>query len=705
MTPAKHGVSLTIAHELEQRIRIRSKLFNISGIDPVYVEATVENIPGVTSARVNSGAASIVVCFDGRNQTREAVLCCLLDLPAEVFAGNGERKTLRHPLSLLARGAFVVSLLFLPPIIKVPVALVLSVPVIYEGVATLFRGEIKVEVLDGAAVLFSLAMADYFTAASIVFLLSVGEYLEEMSEDRTTGLLKSLLKPQVENIWIEVDGQELEIPLHQAQIGDRVICGSGELVPLDGTVVSGEGSINTSSITGESVPIHVGPGSEILSGSVVEEGRIVFTAGKVGSETSMARISTFLENSLRYESQSQKRSDELADKLVPVTFGLGLGLLALTRNLQKAAAVLTVDYSCAIKLTNPVAVRVAMYTAANQGVLLKGAQAMDMLARVDTLVFDKTGTLTMGNLQVTDICTLNGYSEDEVLILAASAEEHYSHPIASTVLQAAEDRNLVLAPTSQVDFIVAHGVSAYIDDKNVLVGSRHFVEEDEGVSCAAVSGDVDRLQEQGKSILYVACDGELVGIIGLRDELRPEAGRVLEQLKQTGIERIVILTGDAERTAKALADQLPAVDEVHWELKPEDKAEKVGRLQEEGAKVGFIGDGVNDAPALVSADLGVCLPDGADLAKESAQVILLRDDLECLLHGRLIAQRSQDTIHHAFAGAVGLNSAFLLLAAFGLIQPVTSALLHNFSTLGIVSYAAYRGRRKPESIPEQTHRG
>ena len=473
-----------------------------------------------------------------------------------------------------------------------------------------------------------------------------------------------------------------------------MVCGAGELIPLDGTVVNGEASVNTSSITGESVPVHAEPGTEVLSGSVVEDGRIVFEASHVGSDTSMARISTFLENSLRYESESQKKSDELADKLVPVTFGLGIGLLAVTHDFTKAAAVLTVDYSCAIKLANPVAVRVAMFTAAGEGVLLKGSQAMDGLARVDTLVFDKTGTLTRGQLQVTDLHGYGPYSDEELLILAASAEEHYSHPVAAAVVQAAKERDLHLSSTSQVDFIVAHGVSAYIDNKNVLVGSRHFIEDDEGINCSAVDRLVADLQKDGKSLLYVACEEELAGVIGLRDELRPEANEVLGNLKESGVKKIIILTGDAELTAKALANQLPAVDEVHWELKPEDKARIIGELQEQGHRVGFTGDGVNDAPALVSADVGICLPDGADLAKESAQVILLRDDLYCLLAGRLIALRSQDTIKHSFISAVGLNSAFLLLASFGLIMPVTAALLHNVSTVGILGYAAARGRKQ-----------
>nr|WP_275889043.1 heavy metal translocating P-type ATPase [Desulfobulbus rhabdoformis] len=590
----------------------------------------------------------------------------------------------------------------MPKLFAAPVAVIFALPTLIEGVVTLWKRGVKVEVLDGSAVLFCLIRQDYFTAASIVFLLSTGEYLEAMSESKTNGLLKSLLKPQVEKIWIELDGRELEIPLEEARIGDRVICGAGELIPLDGEVVEGEASVNTSSITGESVPVHVHPGVQVLSGSVVENGRIVFVASHVGGETSMARIATFLEQSLSSQSESQRESDRLADRLVPVTFGLGLGLLAITRDLSKAAAVLTVDYSCVISLANPVTVRVAMFTAAKEGVLLKGAQAMDALSKIDTLIFDKTGTLTRGELVVTDLHGINGYDGETLLQLAAGAEEHYSHPVATSVVNAAQDRGLELPPTSQVDFIVAHGVSAYIHGKNVLVGSRHFIEEDECIPCGAVDEVAEQLQREGKSLLYVACEEHLVGVIGLRDELRTEAETVLGGLKSAGIKKIVILTGDAELTAKAIAAQLPAVDAVHWELKPEGKAAIVGQLQEDGHRVGFIGDGVNDAPALVSADVGICLPQGADLAKESAQVILLREDLECLLTARLVAMRSQQTMHQAFAAAIGLNSSFLFLATLGLVQPVAAALLHNLSTVGILSYAGIRGRAVPSQLPPAT---
>lgn len=696
-TMTKHKI--LIANELDHRIRIKARYLKSKFLDPDYFEAVMETIPGVDQVRPNFKAASVVFIYDGQPQTRSSILNCVSHLPKDVLNGQNDRKTPPSLLSLVGKGTLAVSCLFFPKVAAAPIALILAAPVIMEGMTALWNRTLKVEVLDAAAITFTLIRRDFFATSMIILLLSLGEYLETLSEERTTGLLKSLLKPNKETIWVEIKGQELEIPLNDAQIGDRVVCGPGEMIPLDGEVVSGDALLNQSSVTGESIPVHVSPGSKVISGSVVEEGKVIFKATHVGSETSVARISKFLENSLRYDSESQKKSDELADKLVPVTLGLGLGIYGLTLDAAKAAGVLTVDYSCVIKLSSPVAVRVAMYTAAQNGVLLKGAQAMDALARIDTLVFDKTGTLTKGQLSVTDLVTLNGVGQEELLTLAASAEEHYSHPVADAVVHAAKKRGLKMIASSQVDFIVAHGVSAYINGKNILVGSRHFIEEDEMIDCSGINDAIMSLQNEGKSLLYVACDDDLLGVIGLRDELRPEANQVLNAMKETGIRKIIILTGDSTVTASALAAQLPAVDEVHAELKPEDKAKIVARLKQEGACIGFTGDGVNDAPALISAHVGICLPSGADLAKESAQVILLKENLNCLLIGRQIALRCQETIHQSFVSAVALNSAFLVLASLGLIQALTAALLHNTSTVGILSYAGMREKKSPDPKP------
>ncbi|PIE70009.1 MAG: heavy metal translocating P-type ATPase [Deltaproteobacteria bacterium] len=695
--------SVSVVSDLPNRVRLKGGFLRDPNLDPDYLEASMETIPGVEGARLNGRAASIAIRYDGRTETRGAILESIQDLPLDMFQGRNDRKPPPSLLGLSVKGVMSLSCFFLPSPFAAPLALALSAPVILDGLISLWNRRLEVAVLDAAAVSFSLWRRDYFTTATIVTLLALGEYFEKISETKTTGLLKNLLKPQTDTIWIEKDGVEIQIPFEDVGIGDRVVCGPGEMIPLDGRVVEGEAAINQSSVTGESVPVHVKPGDEVISGSVIEEGRIVFEAVHVGSETSVARISKFLEDALRHESDSQKKSDELADKLVPLTFGLGVGLFALTRNLEKSAAALTVDYSCVIKLSSPVAVRVSMYTAALQGVLLKGAQAMDSLARVDTLVFDKTGTLTRGELEVTDIFSARDLDADQLLVLAASAEEHYAHPVAAAVVGAARTKGLALSPTTQVDFIVAHGVSAYIDDLNVLVGSRHFIEDDEGVDCSGADAAALAFQKEGKSLLYVARDGKLEGVLGLRDELRPEAPAVLAGLKAAGIKKIIILTGDTERTASALAASLPDVDAVYADLRPEDKADIVNRLKDEGCVLGFTGDGVNDAPALVSAHVGICLPSGADLAKESAQVILLKEDLNTLLTARLIALRCQETIMHSFVSAVSLNTAFLLLATFGRLRPVGAAILHNVSTVGIIGYAGLREKQRIEDNAAKKH--
>lgn len=513
---------------------------------------------------------------------------------------------------------------------------------------------------------------------------------------KSDDLLKNLLKPQVEMVSVERDAREIRIEFSELTVGDLVICGSGELVPVDGVVVDGDAALNQSSITGESLPVHVSEGDEVLSGAVVEDGRIKIAARNVGGETSMARIGRFLENSLRTQSTSQKKSDELADKLVPVTFGLGLALFALTQDVSRAASVLTVDYSCAIKLASPVAVKTGMHTAGHCGVLLKGAQALDNLARIDTIVFDKTGTLTQGDLKVADIKPLNKLDAEELLALAAGAEEHYAHPVARAVVSEAKSQGLTFPPISQVDFIVAHGVSAYVDGERVLVGSRHFLEDDEGVDCSAVRDSGRKLRGQGKSILYVARSGKLLGIIALRDELRPEAAEALGMLKDRGVKKVVMLTGDHKDTAQSIAAEVGCIDEVHWELKPEDKAALIKELQEAGHFLAFAGDGVNDAPALVSAEVGICMPGGADLARESAQVVLLEDDLRILAVARDVAENVQHVLKQTFQAAVGINSAVLLGASLGKLSPVASAFLHNASTIGILGYAAAAGRKKPD---------
>lgn len=684
-----------IVHEVPKRIRLRSKRLFDPSLDLKYLEALVGSLPGVDSVRTNKWGASIVIEYDGNTLNRTRILNLLEHIPMDAYMPGGSGSGEISPITVAGQGATAALTPFMPWKAAAPASWLIGLPTILEGLHTLLYDGVKVEVLDASAVGFSLLRQDYFTANAIVAMLGLGAYLEEWTEKKSDDLLKSLLKPQVEMVSVERDAKEIRIDFSELIVGDLVICGSGELIPVDGVVVDGDAALNQASITGESLPVHVSEGDEVLSGAVVEDGRLKIVANNVGGETSMARIGRFLENSLRTQSASQKKSDELADRLVPVTFGLGLALFALTRDVTRAASVLTVDYSCAIKLASPVAVKSGMHAAGHCGVLLKGAQALDNLARIDTIVFDKTGTLTQGDLKVADVKPLNGLNSEELLALAAGAEEHYAHPVAKAVVSEAKKQDLTFPPISQVDFIVAHGVSAYVDGERVLVGSRHFLEDDEGVDCSEVRDIGRSLRGEGKSILYVARSGKLLGIIALRDELRPEAGEALSMLKERGIKKIVMLTGDHKDTAQSIAAGLGSIDEVHWELKPEEKASLVKELQDAGHFLAFAGDGVNDAPALVSADVGICMPDGADLARESAQVVLLEDDLRVLAVARDVAENIQQVLTRTFQAAVGINSVILLGATMGKLSPVVSAFLHNASTLGILGYAGSAGQKKP----------
>lgn len=679
-----------IAHELPKRIRLKSLILLAPDLDHNYLQASVESLNGVESVRINGPAFSIAVEYDGKSEVRAAILDTLADIPKEAFLEGAEREHDTDMLEVGARTAAAAATPFLPLPVQAATSWMLGLPGIMEGIETLFSRGVKIEVLDGTVKALSLLRGDYFTSNSVGALLSLGEYLEDQSEQKSTDLLKTLLKPQVEKIWVEKDGREIEIDFKDLQVGDIVVCGAGELIPIEGTITEGDGSVNQSSITGESVPVHLQPGDATLSGAVIEEGTLKIRADKVGSETGMARINRYLESSLRSQSKSQMRSAELADKLVPLTFGAGLGVYALTGDMARAASVLTVDYSCAIKLSTPVATRTSMFTASKAGVLLKGGQALDNLASIDTIVFDKTGTLTKGELKVTDLVPMPLYEEEELLSIAASAEEHYGHPVAKAVVTEAKNRNIHLPEVSGVDFIVAHGVSAYVDGKRVLVGSQHFVEEDEHVDCSYMEKKARQLRNAGKNLLFVAMDDELIGIIAMRDELRPEALEALETFKAAGIKRIEILTGDHRSTALALAAQLPPVDAVHWELKPEDKANIVKELKDGGAKVAFAGDGVNDTPALVCADVGICMPSGADLARESAQVVMLNEDMLTLVEAHRIALTNRETLSECLWAAVGINSATLLLAGMGQISTLAAAMTHNLSTVGILGYAAMK---------------
>lgn len=682
------ALEFQVVHSTPGRLRLKGRPFASTSLDQDYVCALVSQVPGVLTVRLNRAARSMVVEHDPEISVKMEILACLESLPLEAYLPDGERDHGPDLLDVGFKAAAALATPLLPMPLKAGLSWFLALPVLGRGMETLLTRGLKVQALDAAVRLFSLLRRDYFVSNTVGAILELAAYLENSSTSRSSELLKNLLRSDVDTVRVERDGHESIIPSGQVQKEDVVVCGAGEMIPVDGEVMEGDALVNTSSITGESVPQHVRVPDQVLAGSLVHEGRLRIRAGAVGPETSMARLSRSLERSLRNRSVGQRRSDALADRLVPFTFGSGLGVYIMTGSASRAASVLTVDYSCAIKMAAPVAVRTAMHAAGKSGVLIKGPQALEALAGIDTMVFDKTGTLTKGTLELREIIPVGGFSEKEVLALAAGAEEHYGHPAARAVVQEARQRGLKLPGMSQVDFVVAHGVSAYVQGKRVLVGSRHFIHEDEGVDCTLLEKEEKDLLDQGKTLLYLALEGRLAGIMALQDVLRPEAAQALRRLKSQGVTRMVMLTGDQARSARAMAARLPELDQVLAGLRPGEKAEIIAKMRAEGRRVAFVGDGVNDSPGLLEADVGISMSLGAQLARDAAQVVLIRDNLQGLVLAHRIAGHTEQVLRNCLWSAVGINSALLALAGAGVLPTLASAALHNASTVGILAYAA-----------------
>lgn len=667
-------------------MRLRSGALGNPALDVLQVESSLEMLDGVISVRINQKANSLVVTFTPESDARDKVLETLTDFTHSIFCVDDEIISPPDLVNVYWSGTTWLLKQFTPPTLKPAFATIGAAPVLMKGFETFVSKGLRVEVLDATVIAILLMRRDFFTVGSLNFLLNLGHYLEESTQYRSDKMLRNLVKPDISEVWILDGSVEKKVEMKDVRIGDFVIVGPGEMIPVDGALYQGEGSINQASITGESLPVCPAINDPIFSGTVVIEGKMIIKAEHVGADTTTARIAKFISNSLKNQSQTEAKAYRMADRLVPLTFGVGLATLALTKDVRRASSVLSVDYSCALKLVTPTSIKSSMYQAASEGIFIKGAQALENLSTINTMIFDKTGTLTKGTLCVTTIESYNEFTKDNVLKLAASAEEHYSHPMASAVVNEADLQGIELEETGEVDFIIAHGVSAYVGDHKVQVGSHHFIAEDEHIDCNLAEEDAQSFRKTGQSVLYVAVDNKLAGIIVVKDMLRDEAIETIAGLKEIGINRIVMLTGDHREAALHIAEQL-GIEEVYFELKPEDKAEIVKQLKEEGCSIGFVGDGVNDAPALLSADVGISLPEGSDIAKETAQVILLRDDLRGLVLSKQIADNTMKVIKRMFYLNVGANSMTVLLSIMGLLSPLQSALLHNGTTVSSLIYA------------------
>ena len=688
-----------VVHEMPGRIRLKCLFLRRPAIDHEYLEGYFSSIPGVESVRLNACAGCLIVRYDGSPDVRASVMDALASPPVAAF---GQRRERPSRISRIALGfhllAAVASAVALPPI-RLALAVLVGLPVLWAGVVNTLGGGFTAKSLDGVSVALCLAVGKHTAVCAIAFMRLLGDYCKQLTETRSHGLLRSLLRVQRQNVWLEREGLELEIPVGDVAIGDIIICGPGDLVAIDGVIVSGSALVNKSMITGESIPVNLEKDDRVISGSLVESGRIRIRADRVGSETAMSRVNHFLEQALRERALPEVKGEVLADKLAKATLCLGLGTYAWTHDLARTASVTSIDYVCSVKFPSRLSVRSSLYAAAKAGLLLKGGRALDALARVDAVVFDKTGTLTAKELRVTDIVAFAGWTRNEVLTLAARLEQHYAHPVARTILAEARRARLRLGPVGEVNFSVSNGVCAVVDGVASQIGCRRYVSNGEGPARDRADVVADRLREQGKMALYVISGDVVRGIVGLQDEVRSDAQAVLHELRGLGIKKVVVLTGDHRQVAQRLQSRLEGVDEVLWELTPEDKARVVKELRAQGLCVAVVGDGVNDAPALVSADLGIGLSLGSDLAQASAQAILLNDDLRSLCAAKRIALRQHGVLRHCLVEGAVFNSLLLGLSALGFLSPLAAALLHNANTFALMGYAAVRSGRGTENTP------
>ncbi len=680
---------MRIVHELPRRLRFVSPLLKDQGMDALRVESALQNLGGVRAVRLNSRAGSLVIQYDGRSEHRQAILRWLRD---EFPTVRGQRRPPgeqnREEIGVAAVIGAALGLALLPFLSLHPRRMLtgaLIAPVLMGGGKTLLKQGVKVEVLDALAVGLAAWRGQYFTAMATYGLLRLGEYLEHRTGQHADGLLRHLLKPLPNRAWVERDGTLVEIPCAELRPGDRIEVGTGEMIPVDGKVVSGNAAVNQASVTGETLAARKEAGDKVLSGTVLQEGRLRIRATRTGDDTTTARIARFIENSLQQQSKTQCLAEDLANRRVYLTLGLGGLVYALTRDPERLASVFLVDYACALKLGTPVAIKSAMYRGATHGILFRGGQAMENLAEADTFIFDKTGTLTTGLLEVTDIQSFEPelWHEARLLALAASIEEHATHPLAEAVVKQAREAEYPHIEHEEVNYLVAHGLTTQVNGKRVVIGSRHFLEEHEQISFSEHEQAILALEQAGKTLLYIALDGRPLGYLGLRDSVRPEAGGVLRALRTAGVKKLVLLTGDQRDKAETLAAEL-GMDEVYAECPPEYKGEVVKQLRERGDKVAFIGDGVNDAPALVSAQVGIAMPRGADLARAAADIVLLDDHLETLVSAKRLSNKTMRLIRMHFNVSTGVNTAVISGAALGWINPITSALLHNGATIGVL---------------------
>ncbi len=674
-----------IMHESKGRMRVRFCMKRMTMKQADTAEYSLSAIVGVTRVQVFDRTCDIIIAY---SCPREEIIRRLSTFAFEDFGNLAPERTGRElnkqyeeKLAAVVIRRFVNKIILPLPVRRV-MAFINAAKYIFRGLKCLLKGRLEVAVLDATAIGVSLLRGDFKTAGSVMFLLNVGDILDEWTHRKSVDDLARTMSLGVEQVWTKTaDGQEILMPLNEVRKGDMIVVRTGSMIPLDGKVISGDAMVNQASMTGESVPVHKSEGAYVYAGTVVEDGEcIVIVENTVGGGR-YDRIVKMIEESEKLKSAAEDKASHLADKLVPWSLGGTLLTWLITRNATKALSILMVDFSCALKLAMPISVLSAMRDCSRFGITVKGGRFMEAVAEADTIVFDKTGTLTHSAPKVAKVIAFGGRDENEMLRLAACLEEHYPHSIANAVVADAATKGLEHEEFhSKVEYVVAHGISSTVDGEKVLIGSHHFVIEDENCT----EPDDERYNElpEEYSHLYLAIGGEVAAVICIEDPLRKEAADVISKLHEYGISKVVMMTGDNERTARAVAEKV-GIDEYHAEVLPEDKAAFIRAEHEAGRKVVMIGDGVNDSPALSEADAGIAISTGAAIAREIADITISADDLYALVELKRLSNALMKRIHRNYRTIIGFNGGLIGFGVLGVLPPATSALLHNASTLAI----------------------
>lgn len=684
-------MSLAVVHEIPGRLRLRSSSTNLK-IDRNIIEG-LKALTDVLDVCYGLKTKSLLITYKSF-LARDAVFVFLkknklikqvpVQLTGKALLAKTKEKQETEDQNISNPIPGYIFRKFLPMPLRIGYSILSSIPYLYRGICSLCKGELNLDTLDASALAVCLLRKDYLGAGTVTFFFSLGEFLEVWTRKKSRSSLTKSLELNIEHVWVRENDIDRSVLLHEVKVGDYVVVRAGSIIPVDGVVVDGQALVNQSSMTGESVPVQKGKRGSVYAGTVVFEGMLVIQATKVGNDMRISSIIRFVQDSEQRKASIESRYDHIADAIVPYNFLLAFLVFLISRDPVRAGSVLLVDYSCAIRLGTPLTVLSAMRESADKGVLIKGGKFMEALAQADTIVFDKTGTLTQAKPKLAEVISFGEKSVDTLLKIAACLEEHFIHPVGSAIVRAAEDKNLAHKEEhTEVEYIVAHGLVSRLNGERVLIGSEHFALQDEKIAITAQQqAIVDEQTVLGRSVLYLAIGNSLEGILLIEDGIRQETPFVIEQLRRSGIKRIIMLTGDGKQTAHAIA-QKAGITEYKASLLPEDKARIINELKNSGAKVAMVGDGMNDSPALSAADVGIAMADGADIAKEIADIVLTRGKLEDLLMVRQLSKQAIKRIENSFKTSVSLNSLFLGGGLLGLLTPMNSAVLHNLTTAGI----------------------